>query len=214
MTRRFLSQATSVRPKTPAWHRCILFWSVNTIVMSTRRKPMIASLSGEELYQQGRRWVGAIIQQITYSEFLPAMLGETPLPEYTGYDPQVDPSISAAFSGAAFRVGHSMQTAEILRLNEDGSPLAGGSLPLANTFFNSQTLLDDGIEPYLLGLIQQQANEVDTEEIDALRNFLFGPPGAGGMDLVSINIQRGPRPRSARLQPSPPGLRSGCRDVV
>ena len=84
-----------------------------------------------------------------------------------------------------------MQTSEFLRLNEDGASLAGGPLPLQQSFFNSQPLLTDGIEPYLLGMIQQQANEVDTEEIDALRNFLFGPPGAGGMDLASINIQRG-----------------------
>ena len=33
--------------------------------------------------------------------------------------------------------------------------------------------------------------EVDLEVVDPLRNFLFGPPGAGGLDLVSLNIQRG-----------------------
>ena len=27
--------------------------------------------------------------------------------------------------------------------------------------------------------------------VDDLRNFLFGPPGAGGFDLASLNIQRG-----------------------
>jgi peroxidase len=27
--------------------------------------------------------------------------------------------------------------------------------------------------------------------IGSLRNFLFGPPGAGGLDLASLNIQRG-----------------------
>ena len=27
--------------------------------------------------------------------------------------------------------------------------------------------------------------------IDDVRNFLFGPPGAGGFDLASLNIQRG-----------------------
>ena len=31
----------------------------------------------------------------------------------------------------------------------------------------------------------------DTMVIDELRNFLFGPPGAGGFDLASLNIQRG-----------------------
>src|SRR5262249_1447595 len=27
--------------------------------------------------------------------------------------------------------------------------------------------------------------------VDSVRNFLFGPPGAGGLDLASLNIQRG-----------------------
>ena len=27
--------------------------------------------------------------------------------------------------------------------------------------------------------------------LDDVRNFLFGPPGAGGLDLAAININRG-----------------------
>ena len=149
------------------------------------------ALLDEQLYQASRKWVSAIIQQITYNEFLPAMLGSDPLTAYTGYNVNVDPSISAVFSGAAFRIGHSMQASEVLRLDDTGTSLPGGPLSLANSFFNSQPILDDGIEPYLLGLIDQQANEVDTQVIDDMRNFLFGPPGAGGLDLAAINIQRG-----------------------
>ena len=36
----------------------------------------------------------------------------------------------------------------------------------------------------------QEAQEVDTLVTDAVRNFLFGPPGSGGFDLASLNIQR------------------------
>src|SRR5262249_53886319 len=32
---------------------------------------------------------------------------------------------------------------------------------------------------------------VDTKIVGDLRNFLFGPPGSGGLDLASLNIQRG-----------------------
>ncbi len=35
------------------------------------------------------------------------------------------------------------------------------------------------------------AQEIDNEVVDDVRNFLFGPPGAGGFDLASLNIQRG-----------------------
>ena len=46
-----------------------------------------------------------------------------------------------------------------------------------------------GIEP--LGAAKQVAQEVDAKVVDAVRNFLFGAPGSGGVDLVSLNIQRG-----------------------
>jgi len=32
---------------------------------------------------------------------------------------------------------------------------------------------------------------VDCYLVDGVRNFLFGPPGAGGFDLAALNIQRG-----------------------
>jgi hypothetical protein len=32
---------------------------------------------------------------------------------------------------------------------------------------------------------------LDNQIVDSVRNFLFGPPGAGGLDLASLNIQRG-----------------------
>ena len=37
----------------------------------------------------------------------------------------------------------------------------------------------------------QRMQAIDTQVIDDLRNFLFGDPMAGGLDLVSLNIQRG-----------------------
>ena len=50
---------------------------------------------------------------------------------------------------------------------------------------------EGGIAPILRGLAVQLAQNVDTFVVDDVRNFLFGPPGAGGFDLASLNIQRG-----------------------
>src|SRR6185436_5735937 len=60
-----------------------------------------------------------------------------------------------------------------------------------NAFFNPNPLRNDGLDAYLRGMVAGQAQEFDLTIIDDLRNFLFGPPGAGGLDLASINIQRG-----------------------
>ncbi len=148
------------------------------------------TLDGDTIYYQARRLVTAQIQHIHYNEYLPLLLGQSTIAPYSGYNPSVDPSISAAFATAAFRIGHSQSSATILRLDENGNPLAD-ELTLAEAFFTTEPIVDDGIDPILRGLSVQQAQEVDTKVIDQLRNFLFGPPGAGGMDLVSIGIQRG-----------------------
>jgi hypothetical protein len=51
-------------------------------------------------------------------------------------------------------------------------------------------IITGGVDDLLLGLASQEAQEIDVQVIDDVRNFLFGQPGAGGFDLVSLNIQR------------------------
>jgi len=149
-------------------------------------------LSGEEIYQRARLIVIAEIQVITYREFLPTLLGPDPLPPYRGYDPDVDATISNEFSTAAYRFGHSALSETLLRLDADGSEIAAGHLALRDAFFAPSRITDEGgIDPFLRGLASQVCQTVDIYVNDAVRNFLFGPPGAGGLDLAALNIQRG-----------------------
>src|SRR3954470_10082845 len=53
--------------------------------------------TGDQLYNQARAIVSAEIAHITYSEFLPHLLGGDTLTAYTGYKPNVDASISEEF---------------------------------------------------------------------------------------------------------------------
>jgi len=148
-------------------------------------------LGDESAYQFARQIVGAELQAITYREFLPVLLGKHPVPPYTGYKPGVNPGIENAFSTAAYRVGHTMLSETLLRLDASLAPIPAGNISLASSFFNPQEILDHGIDPILRGLARQRAQRVDTRLVDPVRNFLFGPPGAGGFDLSSLNIQRG-----------------------
>lgn len=148
-------------------------------------------LSDEEVYQLARRFVTAELQSITYNEFLPAILGRNALPEYIGYDESVNPNISNVFAAAAYRFGHTMLSSELLRLNNDGTEADEGNISLQDAFFNPTALTENGIDSILLGAATQTAQEVDPFVVDDVRNFLFGPPGAGGFDLASLNIQRG-----------------------
>lgn len=147
--------------------------------------------SDEEIFQQARREVIGILQAITYNEFLPALLGRDAIPPYRGYRPDIDPSITNEFATAAYRLGHSMLNENLLRLDPERNEMDGGALPLRAAFFNPIWLQADGIDPYLQGLIFQRAQNIDTRIVDDVRNFLFGAPGAGGLDLAAFNIQRG-----------------------
>ncbi len=154
-----------------------------------RRSP---NLSGDHIYERARAWVGALLQVVTYQEFLPVLLGPHALKPYTGYDANVNPGISNIFSTAAYRVGHTMLPPALLRLQKNRKPIPEGHLALRDAFFAPWRITTEGgIEPLLRGLIGNPAQEVDTQIVDDVRNFLFGPPGAGGFDLASMNLQRG-----------------------
>lgn len=146
----------------------------------------------EELYQAARKIVGAQIQKITYHEFLPSLLGDAALPEYAGYKPETDASIRNVFASAAFRMGHSQVGRAIRRIEENGDETEYGHLCLRAGFHQAPRLVKEGgIEPILRGLSEYLQEKTDTKVVDDLRNFLFGKPGQGGLDLASVNIQRG-----------------------
>eukprot|EP00913_Durusdinium_trenchii_P013411 g12592.t1 len=149
------------------------------------------NLTDEELYQQARARVTAEIQVITFHEFLPALLGAGAVSEYTGYDESVNPAISNVFSTAAYRLGHSLLSSELLRIDESGEVIAAGTLPLQSAFFSPDALIDHGVDSLLRGASANVAQELDNQVVDDIRNFLFGQPGPGGFDLASLNIQRG-----------------------
>jgi len=147
-------------------------------------------LTDEQIYQRARRLVMAEVQSITYQEFLPAMLGANALRPYQGYRSDVNPGLATEFSTAGFRVGHTLINDDIQFLDNEGVEARAG-LALAFAFFNPAPLKQSGPDGLLKYLATDNTQEVDPQLVEGLRNFLFGPPGAGGLDLASINIQRG-----------------------
>ncbi len=68
----------------------------------------------------------AEMQAITYREFLPVLLGPNALPPYRGYKATVNPTISNEFATAAYRLGHSLLSPTLLRLDATGTEIAAG----------------------------------------------------------------------------------------
>ena len=162
----------------------------------------------EELYQLTRRFVGAELQNIAYSEFLPVVLGEVAMERFniklpedasgeTLYDPDVVPDIRNEFATAAFRFGHSLIPNHFLPVL---SPIRtqSNSCPLKDNFFRFEEfvlgsdLSGQAWQNMLLGIIQGSPSVVlfcgDNCKI----------PGGFGQDLAARNIQRG---RDHGLQP-------------
>jgi hypothetical protein len=143
----------------------------------------------EQLYQHARKIVGGLIQSVVYDEWLPAT--GIDLPAYEGYDDQQNAQLMNVFTAAAFRLGHTLLNGTLLRMDNEGNEMPEGNLSLRDAFFNPQPVVEMGIEPFFKGMAVQVQQTFDSKVVDDIRNFLFGPPGAGGLDLAAININRG-----------------------
>lgn len=144
----------------------------------------------EQLYQSARKIVGGELQAIVYEEWLPTLGME--VPEYNGYNYQVNPGITNAFNTAAYRYGHTTINSLLVRMDNNGNYMPQGDILLRDAFFNPNATTEvGGIEPYLIGMATVVEQDFDCKIVDDLRNFLFGKPGSGGLDLAAINIQRG-----------------------
>ena len=151
----------------------------------------------EGLYQEARKIMGAIIQIITYNEYLPALYGEEWFDFYIGrfkkYYKKVSPTVSNVFATAPFRFGHSQIRNKFSRLCETCRPMDMGSLELADGFFNSGEYYRSGrTDPILLGLVADESGEVDEFLSDGVASLLItAPTSVAATDLAALNIQRG-----------------------
>ena len=161
-------------------------------------------LSPDDRFQIARRVVGAEIQYITFTQFLPAF--GVSLPPYRGYDPSVNPSITNEFATVGFRA-HSMVHGEfeptVPAGTFDASRLASFQaegihvelnpdttvtlvVPLNLAFGNPDLLQQIGIGPILQSLGEREYN--NDEQIDnSMRSVLFQVPKPGATDPAACN---------------------------
>ena len=161
------------------------------------------SLNDQAIFQRARSIVIAEIQAITYKEWLPALIGTGAIRSYQGYNANVNPGIANEFSTAAFRL-HSSINDDVEFFDNDGLPITfdytddygatltvEGEIALFDAFFNPTMFKQTGVDGILKYAASTHAEEIDNQLVESLRNFLFGQPGQGGLDLASLNIQRG-----------------------
>jgi hypothetical protein len=177
--------------------------------IATELQSLHPDWSDEQLYQEARKINIATEQMITYSAYLPDLLGTNAMPAYTGYNPKVDPSIATEFSTIAFRFGHSMLSGGIERVDNNAQDIpdvntAGSALSLAQDFFDPNILNPAGVTDPLTGHTSSDidailkgdtvglAQATDLMAIRDIRNLLFANGGLtdNGQDLIARDIER------------------------
>ncbi|XP_046451982.1 peroxidase-like [Daphnia pulex] len=156
----------------------------------------------EVLFQETRRIVIAELHHITYTEYLPAMLGEQAMRDYNlnpaavdtfaTYDETTakDPSIWNEFAASVFRVGHSQVQGTLVLY--DANDVQDQTFTLSSYFFDASKLPEPGfIDSAIRGLTKQMPLAVNAEYTSQLTNYLFKGSNPYGMDLVALNVQRG-----------------------
>ncbi|XP_048413025.1 myeloperoxidase-like isoform X2 [Stegostoma tigrinum] len=161
-------------------------------------KRMNPHWSGDTIYHEARKILGAFQQIITYRDFLPLLIGNEAmqkfLPPYESYNEFIDPSIANVVSTAAFRFGHVIIQPKIFRLNESYQEHPQfKSIDLHLTFFTPWRLIrEGGVDPVIRGLLGRPAKLQVQDKMmhDELRERLFELTSQIAMDLGSLNMQR------------------------
>ncbi|XP_015113381.1 chorion peroxidase [Diachasma alloeum] len=188
-----------------------IIWARQHNAVADRLARENPSWSDAKLYQESKRVVGAQLQHITYSEFLPLVLGETEVarrglrPLSGGShravdDERPDPAIANNFATSAFRFAHSllpglMKTTDAQNGTED-------YIELHRMLFNPYSLYSRrGVESSVMSATSNNIQRTSPHVTSELTRHLFEDPIDRneenkprlpcGLDLVSLNIQRG-----------------------
>src|SRR5437870_802440 len=153
-------------------------------------------LTNEERFQIARRVVGAELQYITYTQFLPSV--GVRLEPYHGYDARVNPGLSNEFAVVGYRA-HSMihgefdiavptgtyTTAQLDGFRAQGIAVETSAdtvalaVPLNVAFGNPDLLHALGVGPVLASLAAERQYKNDEQIDNSLRSVLFQVPRPG-----------------------------------
>jgi Ca2+-binding RTX toxin-like protein len=140
-----------------------------------------------EIYEAAKMLNEAEYQRVVFTEFADHLIGGIKGDGDHGFkehNPDADPRISHEFAAAVYRVGHSLISDTLTVLDADGQPI---EVRLIDAFLNPASYASHGVGNILGGTVGQQAEEIDFNIVDAVRNDLVGTRA----DLFAFNVARG-----------------------
>ncbi|XP_030371156.1 chorion peroxidase [Scaptodrosophila lebanonensis] len=199
-----------------------LLWARHHNYLARNLNALNPDWDDEHIYQEARKILAAQLAHIAYNEFLPVLLGRDLaaakglLPDINEdsfsdtYDADVDPTIANCFAAAAFRFAHTLLPGLFNMTRENRTPEA---IELHKMLFNPFSLwAEHGIDHALQAASNTAVLRVDRFFSPEVTQKLFEGPEEDhlpicGLDLVSLNIQRG---RDHGI-PAYPVFRRHCR---
>ena len=153
--------------------------------LATELEKLNPHWSDETLYQEARHINIAIIQHITFNEYMPLLLGKDNIHKhglglytdgyFDGYDPNIDPSNANGFATGAYRFGHSLLPSTVERWTPKHEFL--GTQKLSEMLQQPYDLFKAGwFDTYVLGLVNQVAQAMDeavTAEVEGYFCIVF-----------------------------------------
>lgn len=159
----------------------------------------------ERLFQEAKRIVNGIYQNIVYWEWLPLIIGNDLIgifdlqPQkddryFTGYDESIFPNVAVEFAVAAARFGHTLFRPTISKANNYYNVIA--NYTLRDVMFSPEMVIPDkSLDEILLGTVtdmcEQHSPHVNAELHDWLIQDLGNDNPAYWFSLPAINIERG-----------------------
>ncbi|EFX88723.1 hypothetical protein DAPPUDRAFT_304755 [Daphnia pulex] len=156
----------------------------------------------EQLFQNGRRIMGAEFQHMSYNEFLPRVLGWNAVQlydlkvltegYYNGYDATCNPTVFTEFASAAFRFGHSLLKEQFKRMGANFVDRKQ-NVKLRDVFMNPDVIYQVGmIDDLMRGMLGTSMETMDQFITHEVTNHLFEEKAKpfSGLDLAALNIQR------------------------
>ncbi|KAK6174188.1 hypothetical protein SNE40_017509 [Patella caerulea] len=160
------------------------------------------SWTDDRVFEETRKIVGAMIQHITFTQWLPIVLNNQYLNNNNldikskdfddRYNKNMDASIRNVFATAAFRFGHSLVKTFFSQLARGYSD--NGRHLVKEAFGRTSHILSnsgEGVNQYIRGLVKDTPERVDRFITSQLTDHLFEDTFGDSLDLAALNIQRG-----------------------